>query len=311
MSKPDKTLKVTYCNGTNFGDELNRYILEKYLDRKFLLESIEWSQVIGIGSILDYIFIASQRKGRWLYQRLPIKVFSSGFPFPEEEVDLKLARPVRKLQIYALRGYKSLERMQQYLNLPLDNVVIADGGLLAGTLLTEKIEKEFELGIVPHASEKNEAIYSQLSSKLGGGSIVLDIEKNPLDFLRDLAKCKRIISSALHPLIAADSLGIPNMWVRLHERTTSKYKFEDYYSALDKYKTPTYIYKIDYKTLLQQIDNNYDIPNEIIKNKQKELMYVLEKMKNDLEHEEHRMLQYISYHILPRIRQICTYIRIS
>lgn len=168
MRKSGKTLRVTWCNGTNFGDELNRYILEKYLDKKVLHDGVEWSQVIGIGSILDYIFMAPHGKARWIYPRLPIKVFSSGFPFPEE-INLETIRLVRMPKIYALRGYKSLQRMQRYLNMPLDDVVVADGGLLAGTLLTEEIEKEYELGIVPHASEKNEAIYSQLSSKIGGG----------------------------------------------------------------------------------------------------------------------------------------------
>lgn len=127
--------------------------------------------------------------------------------------------------------------------------------------------------------------------------------------MRDLAKCKRIVSSALHPLIAADSLGIPNMWVRLHEQTTSKYKFEDYYSAIGKCKTPVYLYEIDSKTLLPRIDNEYDVSGEVIKNKQEELICALKIMKNDLEQEEDDILLCNPYHVWLRIRNFYALIR--
>lgn len=45
--------------------------------------------------------------------------------------------------------------------------------------------------------------------------------------------CKYIISSSLHGLICADSICIPNRWIKLSELLGSDFKFHDYYSVFD------------------------------------------------------------------------------
>ena len=53
-----------------------------------------------------------------------------------------------------------------------------------------------------------------------------------MEFLKQLNACDVVLSSAMHGLIAADSLGIPNAWMRLSDRLTGgDWKFRDYYSV--------------------------------------------------------------------------------
>lgn len=270
---------VCYCSGLNFGDELNRYIFKKYLDMDVKYVNQEFAQILGIGSILDYVFL-----GKLNSFMPPLRIFSSGFPFEGRYMVFENRKPIRKLQVYALRGKNSLELMKMLTSDALEEVVLADGGLLASGLLAKQPCKEYELGIVPHYAEKDELSYVRLAEKIRG-SVILNVEKNPLDFLCELGKCRRIISSALHPLIAADSLRIPNMWVRMHERTTSRYKFEDYYSAFDKHKRPVYVDDIDSNSLLEEIDSGYDIEDFMIDEKKCMLEKSMRQLKLDMEEE--------------------------
>jgi len=61
---------------------------------------------------------------------------------------------------------------------------------------------------------------------------LIDITKNPIYILNEIAKCKVILSSAMHGLIVADSFNIPNQWIKLSELLYGgDYKFKDYYSV--------------------------------------------------------------------------------
>ena len=63
---------------------------------------------------------------------------------------------------------------------------------------------------------------------------MLDITKPPADLVRDIASCGCLLSSALHGLICADSLGIPNQHMILSDRVVGgEYKFLDYYSVFE------------------------------------------------------------------------------
>ena len=60
----------------------------------------------------------------------------------------------------------------------------------------------------------------------------IDIKAPVIEFLNQVASCDFIFSSSLHGLIAADSLGIPNKWVKFSDLVLGNgYKFKDYYSV--------------------------------------------------------------------------------
>lgn len=65
-------------------------------------------------------------------------------------------------------------------------------------------------------------------------SVLIDLREPPIETLNKIAECETIVSSSLHGLVAADSLGIPNMRMKLSNHGFDfnvDFKFDDYYSV--------------------------------------------------------------------------------
>ncbi|MBD5405384.1 glycosyltransferase [bacterium] len=276
-----------FCDIDNFGDALNKYIFSDFLGKgKIQSSSIYTSNLIGIGSLLDNVLL--DNKSKFINRKYPLRVFSSGFGFdvggffhnPDIIFPERLKRDV---VLYALRGKLTKKRLEDILGKKIE-VALGDGGLLASCLLeNEKIEKKYDLGIVPHYADYNNEIFKSIQKNIPNSKI-LDITSNPIDFLRELASCRAVISTAMHPLIACDSLRIPNLWVRISEKTTSRYKFYDYYSVFNKKKEPFDLLKNKFtKKNLADIVNNYDITDDEVLKIQNDLKKALLKLKSDLD----------------------------
>ena len=176
-------------------------------------------------------FVVSQTFYKSILKRIKpgVLVWGTGFIKPVKG-DVIFSR---RLDVRAIRGYHSLDLLrkvggssEQFEKDP----VVADPGLLASMLVdANKIEKKYTLGIIPHYVDKDNPLLKKISVE---NSIVLDITQPPEKFLKNLAECQNVISSAMHGLIAADSLGIPNVRMVLGDKIVGgDFKFNDYYSA--------------------------------------------------------------------------------
>ena len=135
------------------------------------------------------------------------------------------------MKILALRGKHTQKQVENILKRKI-NVTLADGGLLASKLLDlSKIEKKYKVGIIPHYVD----FKFDLSKNVGLENYrVIDVTKNPMFVLSEIAQCEVILSSSLHGLIIADSFNIPNKWVKMSDNLFGgDYKFRDYYSIYD------------------------------------------------------------------------------
>ena len=213
----------------NFGDLLNRDLF-KYFGKDIKKADMPYSDIMAIGSLLQTLF---REKKLSITRKLSIKtkkpliVYGSGF-IEDAPTSFHL---LRRLDVRAVRGYNSLEKLKQYKNVKIaDNVAIGDPGLLSKYIVdTSKVKKKYELGIIPHYVDKANSLLKKIKVK---NAVVIDIQQSPQIFLKQLAECKTVISSAMHGLIAADSLGIPNIRMVLSDKTTGgDYKYNDYYSA--------------------------------------------------------------------------------
>lgn len=244
-----KPIKTYYYNkNNNFGDVLNKDILTKVFKIKIEEAKATDAELVCIGSLLESFLHGSGNlklaAKKLLYPKT--KVFGTGFIAEE---NTRIQRPqnlhetfFKKMEIYALRGKYTKYRVEKILNQDLKYTVLGDPGLLSSKLINkEKIEKKYRIGIVPHYVDKgNSQIYEFLRSN--DDVIEIDILSSPLIFLNQIAQCETIISSAMHGLIAADSLGIPNQRIILSDKIAGgDYKYNDYYSAFDIEKHP-YIY---------------------------------------------------------------------
>lgn len=253
-----KYINVFYFNSvSNFGDILNLDILEKLSDHKIQHKCLEKADIVAIGSLLQAVVVPKIKFKNKINRilRKPLIVYGTGFI--EDSTD---KNALRKLDVRAVRGKNSLEKLSKLKYVKISkNVAIGDPGLLASLLIdSSKIEKKYDLGIIPHYVDAENPLLKKIKVK---NSIVLDIKQPPYILLSQMAQCKCIISSAMHGLIAADSLGIPNVRMILSDKITGgDYKYNDYYSVFGITNHPRIIIDKDTKiTDTKFIVNQYKI----------------------------------------------------
>ncbi|MGL5046418.1 MAG: polysaccharide pyruvyl transferase family protein, partial [Shewanella sp.] len=105
-------------------------------------------------------------------------------------------------------------------------------------------------------------------------SVFIDISQDPSDFMLQLAECENVIASAMHALITADSLGIPNVRMTTKESGVGDYKFEDYYSAfgINEHEIVNLNERNFVNKDLSSIKDGYKIQPEILKKIQHDLI---------------------------------------
>lgn len=262
----------------NFGDRLNVYIIQRIFNIDLRKASSRTAKLCAIGSILSDFLIKKKNFLKTIrYYYKPLTVWGSGF-IQEHNTDEYILK--RKVKILALRGKLSKNKMEELTQKPLTNVVLGDPGLLVSKIFdTNNTEKIYDAGIVLHYVDKKHPSLRNIRLK---NYKFIDIEDNPIKVLKEMAQCKVILSSAMHGLIAADSLNIPNQWIKLSDKLRGgDYKFRDYYSIfnikpfyIDLNKNPIRENDID-----DIINNHYKISkgkNKIIQKVCKQLLNCFE-----------------------------------
>ena len=259
-----KTIKLYFFEQhPNFGDLLNIEIPKVLFGYDVQNTDPKECDAVFIGSLLQR-FVTKKRfslqRFRWLLHS-PVKIWGTGFiSAPNGRQFTK-----RKLDIRAVRGKLSLERLRKITGKNLDDVIIGDPGLLSSYLIdASKIKKKYTLGIIPHYIDQGDPLLNKIKIK---NSKILNICQSPKKFLTELAECKFIISSAMHGLIASDSLGIPNIRMVMSNKIGGgDYKFNDYYSAFGMKKHPCIdLRKIKNLDDTDVISSNYKIRPEQVK----------------------------------------------
>lgn len=246
----------------NFGDRLNEDVCRFLSGSDPLWASPKRCNAVFIGSVLEKFIY---RRKRWTADALWIKfvrskvdVWGSGFIKDPESSDERL---MRRLNIRAVRGKITLERLRRLTGAGLNEVAVGDPGLLASKIYPAKSPAFRVCGIIPHHAElaaiKRSADTVAIESERGilqdstlkamplferlaksiPGAVVLNPESPPKTVIGRISECEAVLSSAMHGLIVADSFGIPNMRVIASESLMGgDYKFRDYYSAFSKNK---------------------------------------------------------------------------
>lgn len=208
------TLKLHWASGKpNFGDWLSPALVALLSGRTEEHASPGRCDLIAVGSILH-------RLGhRWFNRR--VQVWGTGFIEERRTV-------VARHHYHAVRGWHTARLLRG-----VELKCVGDPGLLADRLLPDHktIPKTHRLGLVPHYKDHADPRIAALASQVPG-TTVLDVMVDPVEFLRRAAACEFILSSSLHGLIVADSMGIPNAWMSLSDSVRGAgFKFADYYSV--------------------------------------------------------------------------------
>ena len=262
-----KKIRLSYAPLYNAGDLLNKDLVEKLSGKQVVCSKMYDADMIAIGGALVGLQYGKsttrrlcQKALKLIYGKKPLYVWGSGF-FKNDN-DNGFYRT--NLKVCALRGALTQEKLSGLTGEKYD-VPLADAGLLSNLFADENPEKEFEVGIIPHFSQKNEPRFQALKDSFSSACII-DIQQEPGVVINQIARCRYILSSSLHGLIFADGLGIPNLHI-LGELTLKggNFKFEDYYSSFGVADEPWILengfptvadivrcYKIDFKAVQEK-----------------------------------------------------------
>ena len=200
----------------NWGDALNPVLIEMLSGRKarFSVDP-EMDKFMVVGSILQH---ADARTVVW----------GTGF-IQKGQKPKETPRAV-----CAVRGPFSRD---QLLRSGIDAPEIyGDPSLLLPHFYNPEVEKCFDVGVVPHYTDKlNPWLHAVRSDP---GVAVIDVESGIYEFVRAIKACDLVISSSLHGLICADSYGIPCIWVEFSDQVIGNgFKFYDYFASVKRHVT--------------------------------------------------------------------------
>jgi len=193
----------------NFGDQITPLLLRKYGFTP-IHESPARARFFATGSILEHVPDG--------YAGV---VLGSGLIHESTRVALPFAT------VLAVRGALTRERLGCG-----EEVALGDPGLLSASIMEEREVKRFELGIVPHYIDARNPIFAWLAKRFADDVAIIDVSRPPLAVFSAIDKCRHIISSSLHGLIVADSMGLPNAWCFSGGLKGGRFKFDDYYSSI-------------------------------------------------------------------------------
>lgn len=195
----------------NFGDDINPFFFEAISGKPPRLDvTRNGPHLLGIGSILGQANRFS-------------KVLGSGFIAPTA---LFTERPA---EIIAVRGEKTAQLAQAG-----TEVLLGDPLSLADVVFPYDGAPEYELGLVPHISA-----VAHMRKICPPNIKLIDPAGEPRAVVRAIANCRNVMSQSLHGLIVADAYQRPNLWIAPSgEMMGGRFKFDDYFSTLDRDKQP-------------------------------------------------------------------------
>ena len=208
-----------WANNNNFGDFLAPLMLEHYTKVVPTWAGPTKVQVLLTGSNLDVM-----PKTGW-----DGIVAGAGMLHNYTKIDLSNAI------VLGLRGCLTEANVTGIQN----DYVLGDPGLLASELVYPERGK-YEIGVIPHWTDKElwDKEYANSRRYNYGPLVYINPLDPPLEVIKKIGSCNKIITSSLHAVITADSFSIPRRVERFAAMKTSPYegdefKFQDYASALD------------------------------------------------------------------------------
>lgn len=211
ISSSSDDIRTIWIKGTNFGDQLTPYLIEKMTGKKpcKVNKYCFKTHYIMSGSIISKANKHSIIYGTGMMNR-----------------DAEIKKPKK---IFAVRGPLTRKRL---LNIGHKcPKVFGDPGLLLPKYYTPNSKKEYELGIIPHYID-----YKFVRKNVSNSNEILIINiLDPIEeVIEDINKCKKTISSSLHGLIASHAYGIPSTWVKFSENLLrDDIKFFDYLNSVE------------------------------------------------------------------------------
>lgn len=199
-------LKFYWSNSRpNFGDILTPYILDYFNISYEMCPDPQQSNAMCIGSIIHRATDNMIVLGSGLIR---------GKHKPNIHANYRFVRgPVTRNQIINLGG-----------TCP---EIYGDPALLL-PLFCDESKKEYDVGIVPHYVD-----HAEIVKKYPNYKIINLTNKDPIEVAKEITKCRTIVSTSLHGIIAAHAYGIPAAWYKFSNKLKGDdIKFRDYFASV-------------------------------------------------------------------------------
>lgn len=199
----------------NFGDAIAPLLLERFANIKTEWDTISRASIASVGSILEHI------PPLW-----DGYILGSGRLLESSRLHLVQMKSGVTAKILAIRGPLSARGIP-------GSFALGDPGILANELVGPQ-EKIWDLGVLPHWQDTElVAKYRRLIPKKSTVKVI-NPAWNPLEVLKLIGSCRRIVTSSLHGMIVADAFGIPRKLevCKAMERDGGVFKFLDYSASI-------------------------------------------------------------------------------
>ena len=190
----------------NFGDAIAPLLLERFANVQSGWAPVAAAQVVSVGSVLEHI------PSTWSGY-----VLGSGKLKEGSVISLPYAR------ILALRGPLSAH------GIPGD-YAIGDPGIIADELVGLQ-SKLWDIGILAHW--RDVSLVPKYLKWFPEAKVILP-GNDPLEVIRQIGACRRLVTSSLHGMIVADAFGIPRK-VEVSPALAGEggdFKFRDYSESI-------------------------------------------------------------------------------
>lgn len=196
-----------HLGASNFGDDINPWLFKTISNQTCHWKNTNGFHLLGAGSIAS----KSTKKSA---------IIGSGFLSPEQRS--KFEKP---FHCFSLRGKLSSELIK------LNPQFFGDPVSLINLLLPIVTKSSDLIGYIPHVTRLNSTEVREIA-KLDDVKII-DVRRNPIEVVKDIASCGKIASQSLHGLIVADAYQIPSAWVHPStEMIGQDFKFKDYFTSM-------------------------------------------------------------------------------
>lgn len=205
---------------TNFGDELNFYIVKSLTPKAlFNLPCIlkrNKENFLVIGSIIES------------HVNKDSIIWGSGAMYGG---DRQLKEKPKK--VLAVRGPLTRQYLlSQGINCP---EIYGDPALLLPRIYLPQVCKKYKLGVIPHYVDFDSDFLSELKNDSDVKIIKLRGYEDWHKVIDEIFECEFIVSSSLHGLIISDAYQIPNVWIKLSENISGgNFKYHDYFMSVNR-----------------------------------------------------------------------------
>jgi pyruvyltransferase len=209
-------VRAAYYTGVkNVGDLANADVIHGVSGfQSYQAREVSRSHILGIGSTMSSAVPSSI-------------VWGTGVMHPSFGVG-----GVQGDRVFALRGKHTATELKRC-GVPFPDCPLGDPAVLLPSLMSiGRADSSSELvGLAPHYTDRNHPFFEALRDD--DSCLDLDVRCGDIaGFLNRMSKCSVVISSSLHGLIFAETLGIPNVWVVANGAIGGgPFKFEDWFST--------------------------------------------------------------------------------